>query len=104
LLLHPIEPGEARAVPNLRPGSEVVGWIRDGLLVTESSEALDLGDVTLVHPDTGARRPWHTIAPLDPSGIMFVSGLSVAPDGGSYAYSWHRALSNLYEVEGLIRA
>jgi hypothetical protein len=32
---------------------------------------------------------------------MNVFALMVTPDGRSYAYGWHRALSDLYLVEGL---
>jgi hypothetical protein len=48
------------------------------------------------------RRPWNTIEPQDPTGIMNhdLATLVVTPDGRSYGYTWHRAMSDLYLVEG----
>ena len=60
-----------------------------------------MSKVFLVNPVTGARRLWREIVLPDAAGIMNVMALIVTPDGRSYAYSWHRALSDLFLVEGL---
>lgn len=61
-----------------------------------------LGQIFVVDTASGQRQLWRDIRPLDPAGLMgHGTGLVVSPDGQSYAYSWHRALSNLYIVEGL---
>ena len=39
--------------------------------------------------------------PTDASGIMNAGNLLVTPDGRSYGYYWHRALSDLYLVSGV---
>jgi hypothetical protein len=45
---------------------------------------------------------WADIEPQDPAGIMSLdlSSLVVTPDGRGYGYTWHRAVSDLYLVEG----
>jgi hypothetical protein len=88
----------------LRPGSSdrwvVVGWIANGLLVSEDPVAG--GTVFRVDPETGRRDRWVDIQPQDPAGIMTLDHrmLVVTPDGRGYGYSWHRAMSDLYLVEG----
>jgi hypothetical protein len=79
---------------------QVIGWIQDGLLVSESPA--ESGVISLLDPATGIRRPWNTIEPQDPTGIMNhdLATLVVTPDGRSYGYTWHRAMSDLYLVEG----
>ena len=39
--------------------------------------------------------------PADPTGVVRISSIFVAPDGTFYAYAYSRVLSNLYLVEGL---
>ena len=43
----------------------------------------------------------HNPLPRDPAGIMVMVSFRATPDGRSAAYSWHRALSNLYVADGL---
>ena len=96
--LHPIGGGPTRRVPGLTGRERLQGWIRDGLLVSESQA---LSQVLRVDPLTGRRQVWKEIQPRDPTGIMSVNDFVVTEDGRAYAYSWHRALSNLYLAEGL---
>lgn len=53
-------------------------------------------------PATGRRSDWAVIRPQDPAGIMtlHVGSLVVTPDGRGYGYTWHRAISDLYLVDG----
>ncbi|HYN08469.1 MAG TPA: protein kinase [Vicinamibacterales bacterium] len=98
LNLHPIGGGPTRLVPGLTGRERLYGWIRDGVLVSEPQA---VSQVLRVDPLTGRRQVWKEIQPRDPTGIMTVTFLVPTPDGRAYAYSWHRALSDLYLVEGL---
>jgi dipeptidyl aminopeptidase/acylaminoacyl peptidase len=98
LNLHPVGGGAARQVPALTGRERLHGWITDGLLVSEPQA---LSRVLRVDPLTGQRQVWKEIQPRDPAGLMNVNPLVTTPDGRAYAYSWHRALSDLYLVEGL---
>ncbi|HEY9226973.1 MAG TPA: hypothetical protein VIP11_10020, partial [Gemmatimonadaceae bacterium] len=92
--------GDARHVPGALPSWRVVGWIERGLLVSEDPMAG--GVVFSVDPATGRREAWADIKPRDPAGIMNLNlnTLVTTPDGRGYGYSWHRAMSDLYLVEG----
>ncbi|HLG56823.1 MAG TPA: protein kinase [Vicinamibacterales bacterium] len=100
--VYPLGPGQPRMVPGLPASDLLLAWIDDGLLVSDGPNPTALSEVFLVNPVTGARRLWREIVPPDAAGIMNVFALMVTPDGRSYAYSWHRALSDLFLVEGLI--
>jgi hypothetical protein len=99
--VYPLDGGQPRVVPGLPASDLLLAWIHDGLLVSDNPIPTALSKVFLVNPVTGARRLWREILPRDASGIMNVFTLLVTPDGRSYAYGWHRALSDLYLVEGL---
>jgi hypothetical protein len=97
--LLPLVGGSGRRVPASERW-QVVGWIETGLLVSEDPSAL--GTVYRMDPATGRRSDWAVIRPRDPAGIMnlHVGSLVVTPDGRGYGYSWHRAISDLYLVDG----
>jgi hypothetical protein len=99
LQLLPIDGGPARSVPDASDGT-VLAWIESGLLVSKDPQAG--GIVLRVDPATGRSETWADIQPQDPAGIMNMdlATLVVTPDGRSYGYSWHRANSDLYLVEG----
>jgi hypothetical protein len=100
LELFPIGDGSPRRIPGASDRWQVVGWTTGGLLVSEDPAGSGL--VLRVDPDTGRRDTWADIAPQDPVGIMNqdLSQLAVTPDGRGYGYGWHRALSDLYLVDG----
>jgi eukaryotic-like serine/threonine-protein kinase len=102
ITMYPVAGGPALAAIRLGTDERLVGWIERGLLVTVDPTGLDLGLIYAVDPASGRKELWRDIRPRDPAGLMWHGfGIVVSPDGQSYAYSWHRALSNLYIVEGL---
>jgi eukaryotic-like serine/threonine-protein kinase len=102
ITMYPIAGGPALAATHLGTDERLVGWIESGLMVAVDPTGTDLGQIFVEDTASGRRKLWRDIRPLDPAGLMWHgTGLVVSPDGESYAYSWHRALSNLYIVEGL---
>lgn len=101
LELFPLAGGPPQALPGAFSTWHVVGWIASGLLVTPDPAAG--GVVSVVDPKSGRKAMWAEIRPQDPAGIMRanLNSLVVTPDGRGYGYSWHRAVSDLYLVEGL---
>jgi hypothetical protein len=100
--LYPIAGGAALDAPDLDPEERLQGWITDGLVVSHDPTGMELGRLMTVDLASGERTLWRDILPVDPAGLMFHGmGFRVTPDGQSYAYNWHRALSVLFIVEGL---
>jgi dipeptidyl aminopeptidase/acylaminoacyl peptidase len=97
-----IDGSGSRDVPGLTGTETPVGWIADGRLVMRLRDpASPRGQIYRVDPGTGRHDPWKNILPGERAGIMLLQSFRVTPDGLSHAYSWHRALSNLFVAGGL---
>ena len=59
------------------------------------------GEIARVHLRSGRREPVQTLLPPDPAGIVDILRIVMAPDGRAYVYTFIRALSALYLVDGL---
>ena len=101
IVLYPVDGTSPIEGPGMTGGESLVGWIDDGLLVMRLADPdAPRGEVYRIDVGTGRQQSWHNILPADRAGIMVLVSLRVTPDGRSRAYSWHRALSNLYVVDG----
>jgi serine/threonine protein kinase len=94
--IYPVGGGEARQVAQDLSGIPVQ-WSADGKSVYLSRnprfDKLELS--------SGRVEPWKQFQPADPTGVLVVQPMFVAPDGKSYIYTYVRVLSDLYLVEGL---
>ena len=100
--LYDLDGSAPRQVPGLTGGEVPVGWITDGLLVMRPGDPVSpLGEIYRIDTRTGRQDVWKNILPRDRAGIMNMLSFRVTPDGLSLAYTWHRALSNLYVADGL---
>jgi hypothetical protein len=100
--LYAIDGSAPRDIPGLTGQEIPVGWITGGLLVMRADgQASDLGSIYRVDIATGRQTIWKSVLPRDRAGLMKFTSFRVTPDGRSYAYSWHRALSSLYLADGL---
>lgn len=101
--IHRLTGGPVVEVARTSGNEWLLGWIDDGLLVMDGADpASPRGEVHLLDPASGRRRPWANVLPRDDAGIMHLNGLAVTPDGRTRVVSWHRALSNLYLATGLV--
>ncbi len=57
--------------------------------------------VARIHLRSGRREPVRALLPPDPAGTMDILRILMTPDAGAYAYTFVRALSALYLVDGL---
>ena len=60
-----------------------------------------LGRVVLPDLATGRKQPIKELMPPDAAGVVEIIAVHVTPDAASYAYSYHRILSDLFLVEGI---
>ena len=95
-----VERGSASPLPPMPAGYRPVGWTADGrsLFISKSDIAATVAKFDIA---TGALTPWKTLLPSDRAGVTDVSNISITPDERSYAYTYHRRLSELYLVTGL---
>ena len=82
------------------PGESVAGFDEKGENLYLVSGGLTY-HVERLELATGKRSPFREITPADPTGVAEISAFQLTPDGKSYCYSFMRALSRLYVVEGL---
>lgn len=102
VVVHSVDGGDSRPLPQGAPHDTPVGWVHDGLLVARPGDpTVANGTLFLVDVRSGRRTPWADVRVQDQAGIMRLVKFQVTPDGRSRAYSWHRALSSLYVAEGL---
>jgi eukaryotic-like serine/threonine-protein kinase len=94
-----VEGGAITPIPGLLPQEEPVAWDPDGKYVLVRQQVLPVR-IDRLDPDTGRREPFRTITPAEPAGVENLSGFKFA-SGGSYGYSYHRILSELYVIDGL---
>ncbi|HUF23803.1 MAG TPA: protein kinase [Vicinamibacterales bacterium] len=77
-----------------------IHWSADGHLVLAGPERFP-ARLYRRHVITGQIEPWRTIAPPDPSGVMFVGRVFIAADDQFYVYQYSRGLNDLYLVRGV---
>ncbi len=102
--LYPVEPnaGPPRPAPGVGPDDFAIAFTADdrGLYVTNFWTPPPW-KIEIVDLETGARKLWKEIRPPDPTGLVALVALDIAPDGSAYAYSYSRRFSTLYLAEGL---
>jgi eukaryotic-like serine/threonine-protein kinase len=98
--LYPVEGGEPRPLPDIREGESVYGFDENGENLYLVSGGLTY-HVERLKLATGKRSPFRDVTPADPTGVARISAFQLTPDGKSYCYSFMRALSRLYVIEGL---
>jgi len=101
LALYPVDGGDPRSVPGVRSGDVPVAWTDAGrgLLVRQQGEIPSR--VYVLDLETGRRTLWKELIPADASGVLEILGVVTTPDRRYYTYTYLRALTELYVVEGL---
>ena len=99
--LYPVAGGQPRAIPGFSPGDQPIRWSddRDSLFVSPSGE-MPAG-IYRLNVTTGERTLLKQLMPSDPAGVERIYPILITPDGKTCVYGYHRALSDLYSVEGL---
>ena len=85
----------------LRPDDVPLQWSTDESHLYVRRSGAWPPAVDRVNTATGAREPWKTMQPADPSGVDTIHRILITPDGTSYCHDYIRFLSELFVVEGL---
>jgi eukaryotic-like serine/threonine-protein kinase len=100
----PVEGGDPVPIPGITQDTDsVVGWVSGdrSIYVRRGSSTALPARVVRIDLATGREEKWRDLLPADSAGLNAVEGIKVTPDGSRYAYSYYRALSNLYLAQGI---
>ncbi|MGA8212517.1 MAG: protein kinase [Candidatus Sulfotelmatobacter sp.] len=97
LTIYPLDGSAPRLVPGLSPGDIPANWASDSnhVYVYQDEFPLIVSRLDLM---TGKKAPVAQFNPRDPVGLEGVRAVRMTPDGRFGAYSYIRALSELYLV------
>jgi Tol biopolymer transport system component len=103
LVLVPVDGGEPRPVPGIRPRDASAGWGADSqsLYVYSPNESDFPVRVDRIHLPSGRRELFKLITPPELAATGGVNKVRVTPDGKAYAYGYGQYPCILYVIEGL---
>jgi hypothetical protein len=99
-VLFSIDDGEARSCRGLGSEDRPIRWSTDGRSLFFGRFNGLTTEVHRLELATGRRKLMWSVAAQDPAGA-FRPGVTLTPDGKSYAYSLLRSVSDLYLADGL---
>jgi len=98
IAIYPFDGGEPT---HLELDQGPIGWSADGRALYTASLGEVPGSLRRVEIASGRVETVAELMPADPSGVVQVSPVAVADDGGAYVYGYLRQFSHLFVVEGL---
>jgi serine/threonine protein kinase/Tol biopolymer transport system component len=98
---YPIEGGDPEFLPGLVAEDRPIRFSPDGKALFAYRRGELPAHVIRLDLETGEKKTSHELMPADPAGVVEVVSVALTPDVSSYAYSYHRILSDLFLVEGI---
>jgi eukaryotic-like serine/threonine-protein kinase len=92
---------DVRPLARAEPGDLPIVCSADGRWLYVQAGSDVPAEIARIDLQSGRREAVRTLRPPDPSGVSSILRIVMTPDGGSYAYTYIRAVSALYLVEGL---
>jgi hypothetical protein len=94
--------GQKATLPVKREGGgQIIGWLKDGTLLLRLPGTFEI-PLERMDLQTGARKPWKVLRPVDPTGTIRIDGLFASTDGETLAFNHVRVTdSNLFIVKGV---
>ena len=99
--LYPVAGGKPRPVLGLTPRDIWINWSDDGRFGYVCQDEITHAPVSRIDLGTGERKLLTDLGPSDPAGLTSIIPIRVTPDAKFFAYSYDRALSNLFLVTGV---
>jgi Tol biopolymer transport system component len=101
-MLFPVEGGEPKPVPAIKPHEVLAGWGADSRSVYVYPLEGDLPvRIDTIDLRSGRRQPFKEITPPDSQAFGGIENVVVTPGGKAYAYQYGQYLCILYVIEGL---
>ncbi len=99
--LCPVDGGQPMPVPGALEGEVPVAWTDRGRTLLVRARGEVPSRVCAIDLETGERTFWKALVPPDPAGVLEILGVVATPDLEYYAFTYLRALSELYLIDGL---
>ena len=99
--LYPLGGGKPEPVLGLTPRDIWINWSADGRSGYVCQDEITHAPVFRIDLATGVRKLLIDLGPSDPAGLTSITPVRVTPDAKFFAYSYDRALSNLFMVSGV---
>ncbi|MGH9369650.1 MAG: protein kinase domain-containing protein [Thermoanaerobaculia bacterium] len=99
--LFSLDGGGADPIPALGPEDRPIRFSADGRSLYCFRRGELPSRLFRLDLSSGERGPLKELMPADPAGVVEIVSVLLTPDAESYAYSYHRILSDLFLVEGL---
>jgi Tol biopolymer transport system component len=99
--LYPVAGGKPQPISGITSEDTWTNWSQDGRSAYVYQDRKTYADLYRLDLSTGKRQLVKRLAPADPAGLSAIAPVRITPDGKAYAYSYDRALSELYLVEGV---
>ena len=103
-MIWPLSGGDPKLITGLSNNDRVFAWTADG-------KSLYIGalggpdtlprKISLLDPASGNRHLWRVFGPADLTGISSIGLPHISADGRAYAYTYTRALGDLYVIDGV---
>jgi hypothetical protein len=94
--------GRLVSLTGMLADDEPIRWSPDGRSIyLKSGEAGPATKVVRLAVAGGRREVWRELRAADPAGVTFIGDVLLTPDTTTYAYTYHRNLTDLFLGEGL---
>ncbi|HJZ13440.1 MAG TPA: hypothetical protein VJ521_14895, partial [Acidobacteriota bacterium] len=103
IYIFPIESGTPRPIAGISEGEIPFQWSEDGRFVYIRNASLLPVEISRLNPFNGERKLIKKWSPSDSAGVTTGGDVRMTPDEKNFVFSFSRALSNLYMVDGLGR-
>jgi hypothetical protein len=101
IYLYPLEGGEPIPLPALTGLDIPIQWTSDSRSLYFYRRGELPARIYRLDIASGKKELWRELMPSDSAGVIDIASVCPSPDGGSYAYSYARILSDLFLVEGV---
>jgi Tol biopolymer transport system component len=99
--LYPLGGGAPKEIAGWKPGDAWACWMKEPGIAYVFQDNATSAQVFRLDVNTGNRQLVTTLQPDDPAGVTAIQSVIYTPDGKSYAYSYVRELSELFEAKNI---
>jgi len=99
--LYPLDGGAPKDIAGWKPDDVWACWMKEPGIAYVYQDNATSAQVYRLDVNSGRRELVATLTPSDPSGVTAIIAVLYTPDGKSYAYSYIRELSELFEARNI---